>query len=70
MVTQAAGGPPRGIWATIIMLAALLVSCVVGILSWRDGANGPHAVIIAGATFTGTTVFGFAVFDFLTGDRL
>jgi len=69
MVTKTADSVPRGIWATIIMVAALMVSCAVGILSWWGGANGPHAIIAAGSAFTGTAMFGFAVFEFLTGDR-
>ncbi len=66
MAAQAAGGPPRVIKAALVTLAALMVSCVVGLLSWRGGANGPNAVITGGTAFTGTTAFGFAIFDFLT----
>jgi hypothetical protein len=67
MTIQTSDGPPRGIWTAIIMLTALMICLVIGTLSWCGGANGPHAVIAAGATFTGTTLFGFSVFNFLTG---
>ena len=69
MVTKAADSRPRGIWATIIMLAALIVSCATGILLWRGGANGSYAVIAAGSAFSGTAMFGFSVFEFLTEDH-
>jgi hypothetical protein len=62
-------GLPRRIWAASIMLAALVVSSAVGILSWWGGLNGPHALVTAVTSFTGTTTFGLSVFDFLTGHR-
>ena len=67
MTTRTNDGPPRGIWTAIIMLTALVTCLVIGTLSWCGGANGPHAVMAAGAAFTGTTLFGFSVFNFLTG---
>jgi hypothetical protein len=53
----------------IIMLAAMLASCSTGILLWWAGSNGPYAVIAAGSAFSSTAMFGFAAFEFLTGDH-
>jgi hypothetical protein len=51
------------------MLAALVVSGTVGVLSWWGGLNGPYALVTAVASFTGTTTFGLRVYDFLTSGR-
>lgn len=57
----------RRAWAAIVMLAALVVGCLVGVLSWLDGANPLNAVIAAGAFYCGLASFGFTAFEFLTG---
>lgn len=67
--SQVSACPQRRIWAAIIMLAALVVSGTVGVLSWWGGLNGPYALVTAVASFTGTTTFGLRVYDFLTSGR-
>ncbi|GAB3864501.1 hypothetical protein GCM10029963_75010 [Micromonospora andamanensis] len=59
----------RSVWTAVIMLGALVVGCLVGLLTWLGGANPPNAILTAGASFCGLTSFGFTVFEFLTRDR-
>lgn len=53
-------------WTVIIMAAALVAGCTVGLLSWWSGLNEPQMLISAMASFGGAATFGFRTFDFIT----
>jgi hypothetical protein len=61
------GPAQRAVWTAVIMLAAVIVGVGAGVLSWVGGANPPNAVIAGFAAIAFTTMFGFAVFNFVTG---
>ncbi|MFH0520408.1 hypothetical protein ACHBTE_24925 [Streptomyces sp. M41] len=57
----------RGVWAAIIMIAALTLAIATTGLFWTTGTQLSGALGAGGAVFLGTATLGLTVRKFLTG---
>jgi hypothetical protein len=59
----------RIIWLAIILLAAAMVGCVGGLLSWLGGMNPANAVLAGAGSFGSAILLILSMFHFVTGPK-